>query len=273
MRAQTEKQSIVGSSVRSAFYTWMEARHDIYERRAQGRKPPWTDDPILASYRFCNVYRELDKNTVQLREINRMGTFGIFVYRLFNRHETFEECGLDDWASCRRKLTARNTRGDKVFTAAHFSCGGRIGFGKSCFDMTVKSLERVRCEYRQLVGRHDTLRGAFDDILSRKFIGIGRFFAYEIVTDLRWRPYFWKNKRGPTDAMLWANIGPGSRRGLQRLNMPVTVGSIRTLLQEYEGPLKKLEMREIEHSLCEFDKYERIRLKQGVCRQVYRPTA
>ena len=32
-----------------------------------------------------------------------------------------------------------------------------------------------------------------------------------------------------------------------------------------------LEMRDIEHSLCEFDKYERVRLGEGKPRSLYKP--
>jgi hypothetical protein len=39
----------------------------------------------------------------------------------------------------------------------------------------------------------------------------------------------------------------------------------------YEGPKRNFEMREIEHSLCEFDKYERVRNKQGAPRSKYYP--
>jgi hypothetical protein len=31
-------------------------------------------------------------------------------------------------------------------------------------------------------------------------------------------------------------------------------------------------MREVEHTLCEFDKYERVRLGQGRSKRRYRPT-
>jgi hypothetical protein len=33
-------------------------RHAIYLRRALGAPGPCTEDPILAEYSFCNIYRE-----------------------------------------------------------------------------------------------------------------------------------------------------------------------------------------------------------------------
>lgn len=43
-------------------------RHNIYIRRNSGQKKPWTNDPIMRAYRFCNIYRELDKVTVWIME-------------------------------------------------------------------------------------------------------------------------------------------------------------------------------------------------------------
>jgi hypothetical protein len=36
-------------------------RQDLFMRRVVGAPAPWTDDPILASYRFTNVYRAADR--------------------------------------------------------------------------------------------------------------------------------------------------------------------------------------------------------------------
>lgn len=39
------------------------ARHAIYKARGAEQQPPWTKDPILRQYKFCNIYRELDRGT------------------------------------------------------------------------------------------------------------------------------------------------------------------------------------------------------------------
>jgi hypothetical protein len=43
---------------------FMKARHAIFLARREGANPPWTRDPILQTYKFTNVYRELDRVTV-----------------------------------------------------------------------------------------------------------------------------------------------------------------------------------------------------------------
>ena len=46
-------------------------RHAIYLRRRAGQPRPWTQDPVLRDYKITNVFRELDKTTVHLRDLVR----------------------------------------------------------------------------------------------------------------------------------------------------------------------------------------------------------
>lgn len=47
---------------------WCLERHKVYLKKESGQPSPWTKDYIIQSSRFCNVYRELDKVTVQIME-------------------------------------------------------------------------------------------------------------------------------------------------------------------------------------------------------------
>jgi len=141
--------------------------------------------------------------------------------------------------------------------------------------------------------KSNTLEGAWN--ILKEYKHIGPFIAYEFVCDLRYTDIL----HNATDTCTWCNIGPGAERGLQRMGMPSTLKSIKFLLNESVcgGLVSKdrkseidkdhwiwnhfrtggdvnivsgnkavypyWELREIEHCLCEFDKYERIRLGQG----------
>lgn len=123
-----------------------------------------------------------------------------------------------------------------------------------------------------------TLEQAWDWL--RKFSYLGDFMAYEIVTDLRFTCLL---QRAP-DIMTWANAGPGAMRGLNRLHgrqlgfsqkkdkwnteMKELLDMSPTIWPWYLS--RPLEMREIEHSLCEFDKYQRVDKGEGKPRGVYR---
>lgn len=75
------------------FFEFIYDRQLIWHKRNVLKQPrPWTDDPILDKYKFCNVYRELDKCTIHLIDnvINKMNLnmetkiFNILMYRRFN---------------------------------------------------------------------------------------------------------------------------------------------------------------------------------------------
>jgi hypothetical protein len=97
--------------------------------------------------------------------------------------------------------------------------------------------------------------------------------------------------------MTWANPGPGANRGANRVfgrpfdtknKREALIEEMRMLLSLSEDsdlwPQEKMntkklwkydhkwptwEMRDVEHTLCEFDKYERVRLGEGRPRGVY----
>ena len=92
---------------------------------------------------------------------------------------------------------------------------------------------------------------------------VGHFIAYEIVTDLRWTRLLGNAK----DIMTWANPGPGCKLGLIELfgDAERPIEKMRYLLDEgtnksecWPDNYPPLEMRDIEHTLCEYSKYERV---------------
>ena len=104
--------------------------------------------------------------------------------------------------------------------------------------------------------------------------GGGGFMSYEVVTDLNYTPVL----NNAVDRFSWANAGPGAKRGLNRIwDRPLTKSMTQEVANEEmkqlnalaafsvddHVPVGQVDMRTIEHSLCEWDKYERVRLGQG----------
>jgi hypothetical protein len=122
----------------------------------------------------------------------------------------------------------------------------------------------------------------------KEFPYLGKFHSYEIVTDLR-HTYL---LNGAPDIMTWCNIGPGAVRGLARIHgRPISEGGKidggRVPVQQMLDEMRHLlalsrgkvfwpsdwpawEMRDVEHTLCEFDKYNRVKEGQGRTRGVFR---
>lgn len=137
-----------------------------------------------------------------------------------------------------------------------------------------------------------------------KFPHIAAFTSYEIVTDLRHTHLL---DRAP-DIFTWANPGPGAMRGLNRIHgrplngkgdkqkfideMQVIMREAHTSIQwpvnisdgleephyvlnnigRVGGDWPMWEMRDVEHTLCEFDKYTRTKQGEGRPRGRFKST-
>lgn len=116
------------------------------------------------------------------------------------------------------------------------------------------------------------------------FDGMGGFMAYEVVCDLR-HTYLLEHA---TDKTTWCNPGPGAVRGLYRIlgrefekgnnstSPPVPAdflaqcARLLSLSQKMLPHMPAFEMREIEHSLCEWDKYERVLWGDGKSKRTFK---
>jgi hypothetical protein len=126
--------------------------------------------------------------------------------------------------------------------------------------------ELVRGAYEQ----KSTMQDAHELLGQLPGMGGGGFMAYEVVCDLRYTLYL---EHAP-DKLTWSNPGPGAKRGMNvvlgrdpkaPLDRETWDRESRRLLAEANRRLRMppMEMREIEHSLCEFFKMERARLGGG----------
>lgn len=299
------------------FWHWVNERHAIYCRRFQARLPgPWTDDPILAQYSFCNVFRELDRVTIWVRE-NIRERFSnhpdlwimLAIARTINWPDTLaglinsaDDCAcwpsnpnwtpkdMGDW------LDHAKGRGNKIYTGAYMIraesdrarpwftwtkqqyvaqivCGApwskRDGFAR--LFLTDNTVDPSRYQQPTLQEVHAWLTS---------FHGWGPFMAYQVVVDLRWTHYL----RNAPDIQTWSALGPGSRRGLNRLNgRPVDFNlSQRDGLPEmlrlhaeqdtYRGAhVPPIDLSDIQNCLCEFDKYSRVKHGEGRPRALFKP--
>lgn len=272
------------------FYNYTKERYNIHMKRQAGEPWPWTDDPVLQTYKFCNIYREDDVGTIWLRENIREPYanhpnlfFNICIYRQFNRVETAELIGFIDGEFDPDLLyltvQKRKLAGYPIYTSAHMVRSAPRGI---CADKLTYTVYHVlqplwhNLKALEPVPGEDTLETAYHKILQA--YGFGHFLAYEVVTDCRHTRYL----DSAPDIMTWANAGPGAIRGINRLcNEPVKathswryhLRNMQELLSyssEYIPHMPPWEMRDVEHTLCEFDKYERCQ-QGGRTRVKYKP--
>lgn len=265
-------------------------RHEIWRRRASGQQAPWTNDPILQSNRFCNVYRELDKETrwiaANWRSPNKGDPelwFAMLVARVVNWSPTLAELGYPvPWKLPRflNVLKDRRERGEKVWTGAYM--------------VTTHSAPMDKIDYygyRVLSdawhGRH-MLRPVPREHLATahgrlvRVHGLSSFIAGQVIADIKWATL-----REAPDWFTWCAPGTGSMRGLNRVlgRSPVARGFNAEEFQQYVATITHniaprlrlaymdpISAQDMQNCLCEFDKYERIRLGQGRARNTYNGT-
>lgn len=285
----------------NALFNWMEARERIRLKRLAGEPPPWTDDPILQQYRFTNVMREYDRTSQWIfANLTCPGTLSsdlwitLALARQINLIETLSELvreklidhsarwSLGRLASVWECLDQRAKRGEKVWTGAYMI---HADSAPSTADLWVSKAHYVTMMVvGQLIDKQPDLSSieAFTRFLSQ-YESWGGFMAYEVACDLRWAPGWLKDA---PDLKTWANPGPGARRGLNRLagralketvSTAVCIEEMCFLLEAAEAhPFqvkfpRPFELRDIEHSLCEYDKYVRVATGQGRPRQTFTP--
>lgn len=276
------------------FLYWIRERHAIYIRRKAGEARPWTDDEVLQRYFFTNPYRENDKVTVWFRENIREPlhndsrvVFATVAFRWFNLPSTgqvLKTAGLLnrwDTATAVKALSKIRDEGNKVFTGAfNISNSGstKPKINRVCEDYIQPVWEDRQSLLRDLRKPGMTMEAAHARLMEYPGLCGSGFMAYEVVCDLRYT-YILENA---SDKLTWSNPGPGARRGLNRLmNRPIDgpckdyqAESVKLLatVSKRLAKLPPLEMREIEHSLCEFDKHERARLGDGHMKRRYAGT-
>ena len=312
---------------------WINERHAIYMRKAiildqaerglshpdlsaQGRyawgKGGWTlerltDDQILRDFRFCNVFRELDRVTVWIRE-NIREPFAdhedlwwmLAVARFINWPPTLQHLidSVYAWPGTNpefkpedmtRALAYYRTLGVKTETGAYMIRAesdpkkswyswpkqryiAEIVLGRPWRDRKVA--QTFFAQQRTLRETWEAMRGPAD------WVGWGPFMAGQVVADLRHTRYL----RDASDAGLWAPLGPGSMRGLNRLAgrpLKQTVGQTQGLnemlaLRHYANErtasyVPPIELHDIQNCLCETDKYLRVKTGEGKPRAGYVP--
>ena len=252
-------------------------RHLIYERRAKGLPRPWTKDAVLQAFRFCNVYREYDKTTRwfaanvrdRLSDPAALLT-STALFRWFNTIESGLLLGdalllRYDRALVERALRPSKNAGVKLWTGAYL-VKSPPGVDKltgllDCMDALAGDAESLVADWPA------TLQESHKALLRYPYLG--RFMAYELVTDLRHTQLL----AGAPDKLTWASAGPGCARGLGWIvsgdpgqysyASDTQQELMNALMQEVLAAVRSCwparwpewEMREVEHVCCEFDKW------------------
>ena len=264
---------------------WVEEREAIRIRKEDGFAAPWTEDPILAAYRFCNVRREDDKVTRWIYHNWYRPMFGddrlpfaVAVARMVNLPHSLARLGFPyGWNEQEfiRELAHQKSLGNKVWTSAYMITGGYSKGGEAKEVIIGRVLNQL---YKQLqkdpVTDKDTLEVASYKVATP---GIGSFLRGQIVADLKMvdMPLY----RAP-DWETWCAVGPGSTAGLNYLHgrehkylgefqFREEVNRIRQIIDSETGIT--LCAQNTQNCLCEFSKFVRTKYYGGRPKAKYYP--
>jgi hypothetical protein len=248
----------------------------------------------LRGYRFTNIWRELDRNTRHL--INHIHTgdlekdiLNTVRFRLFNRIDTsnflLEEFGTFDEAFSDAErlhdvLAKRSRKGASNFTASYAMTFGLI---KTCYalELTEYGYEVITASANKIKAGDN--KGAWRQL--RKLTGVGAFMADMILMDVTWMGGKYYDK----DTAFYPDYKRGSLEGYnycQETDQGDTdelLAKCQNRLKDYADTLPLIGgqpihfgHRELEHSLCEYNKYIRLCKSDGVQwvdlhLQIYRP--
>jgi len=267
-------------------FCFIHERYQIFLKRTDGKKPPWTDDPILGHYRFTNVYREDDIVTIWIAENWRDPHhddpdlwFAMCVARLLNRPESLGVVGYPvpfNQVSFGQLTKRFRDKGGKIFNPAYIVSTNGISIDKLaylCHDVLTplwKARERLRPKDGDTLNSYHMLLGQMQ--------GFGSFMSAQVVADLK----YVEPLEDASDWWDFAASGPGSRRGLNYVlereghwvedDWRMELGRLRgKLLPMFErAQMPKPHAQDIQNCLCEFSKYMRAITKDQMPKQKYR---
>jgi 5-hmdU DNA kinase-like protein len=207
------------------YWRFAAARQEIFMRRVGGEQPPWTADPVLAMYRFTNVYRASDRVTQYLiRNVLYDGAqtaeeivFRALLFKFFNRIETWEtllrEIGSPSWKSYdfdryARVLDAMLARGEPLYSAAYIMPSPSFGDARKHRNhlCLLEHMMRGRAPCR--IATASSLRHIFD--ILRSFPSIGNFLGFQFSIDLNYSSLV------DFSELDFVVPGPGARDGIRK---------------------------------------------------------
>lgn len=251
----------------------------------EAKKPrPWTKDSILNFYRFCNIHREDDRVTRELKALMPEGEQDVWfwwvVARLLNLPASVEAVKdvILPWKpeKFRQILHKRKAAGANNFNAAYIVSTNGISMDKVNYLVShvLGPMWADRAKLRP--GPADDLLGWHARLCS--YNGFASFMAAQVVADMK---YLWPLKHA-SDWHTFASSGPGSRKGLNRV-MGVAPeaawkrGAWEEALAGLHNVVRarlaqagiELHAQDLQNCLCEFDKYRRA-VEGGAPKQIYK---
>ena len=296
------------SEVYKSYWHFASERQAVFFRRLRKEMYPWTNDPVIAKYKFTNAYRASDRvsqylirNVIYRDELPKSPReifFRILLFKLFNKIETWElleqkfhPITYEDYKFNRfvNVLDAAKRSGTRIYSAAYVMPPGRNRTGNfSKHRSHLLLLEKmIRDELPDRLTEIKSMREGFKLITS--YSTIGDFLGYQFITDINY------SEITDFSEMEFVVPGPGARNGVRKCFLDfgdfdeVALIKMMSDIQEREFERfelefeslwgRRLQLIDCQNLFCEVDKYARVKHPERVGRtnrkrikQKFRPT-
>jgi thymidylate kinase len=275
----------VPTVVYDTYWRFAAERQEIFFRRWQRQRPPWTLDPILAEFKFTNAYRASDRvSQFLIKNVIYEGDqaeeevfFRIILFKLFNKIETWERLTRAlgvvryrdyDFRAYDAALSKAIDGGEAIYSAAYIMPSGSKAFGTTRKHRAhLKLLERMMDDEVALrVADTKNMPEAFT--MLRSYPMIGDFLAYQYATDLNY------SNLTNFSEMQFVIPGPGAKGGISKcfesLGGLTEADLIRVVTERQEQEFDRLGIKfkslwgrplqliDCQNLFCEVDKYSRV---------------
>ncbi len=262
---------------------WIKERESIRLKKEAGKPLPYTSDPILQQFKFCNVRRADDKVSRWLisewysKNYDHPNTIlAATIARQLNNPDSLGAIGYPTkWSPNRveKILNDRASKGLKNFSAAYMITGT---LGGTKVQQIVWKVVDAMHRNRPVIDT-SSVENTVKALLP--YAGFSTFISGQVTADLVWSMYgTWADKH------TYAPIGPGSRRGMNRVlgngpNAPMKQPEFNKHLTKLIEKLTKdiptsimsrLVAQDIQSVCCEVDKYNRVLFGEGRPKQIYK---
>ena len=275
------------SEVYEHYWRFAAERQEVFFRRVRGERRPWTDNPVLAIYKFTNAYRASDRvsqylirHVIYRDDLPASASevfFRILLFKLFNKIETWQllERTLGPitfegyrFAAYDAVLAREMRTGRRIYSAAYIMPPGRRAFGRSFKHQNhLLLLERMMVDrVAEQLAQTRTMQEGFEKL--RAYPTIGDFLAYQFITDINY------SELTHFSEMDFVVPGPGARDGLRKcfvdpggLNEPELIRLMADLQEQEFERLgldfqslwgRRLQLVDCQNLFCEVDKYARV---------------
>lgn len=269
--------------VYETYWQFAYERQEIFYRRLADAPQPWTDDDILRTFRFTNVYRASDRVSQYLiRHVIYDGPqtideifFRVLLFKIFNRIETWEHLverlHTPTWESFdlnryNKILDDLMQRGERIYSAAYIVPPPNLGRARKHSNHLMLLTMMMRERLPDRLAMAPSLREAF--MLLRTYPSLGDFLAFQFAIDLNYGPFL------NFSEMDYVVAGPGARSGIRKAfadtaglsDEDVIRAVAENAAREFEArdlPFRSLwgralQLIDCQNLFCEVDKYSRV---------------